>query len=70
MKNRNLKTAFWRNAANSLPAAVRERYMAHFEAAERWDLALDAVVDSFSRLASPSGLFRTSSSSGKVESGR
>lgn len=65
------KTIFWKNAANSLPAAVRERHMRHLERAERWDLALDAIVDSFSSLASPSGLFRvSSSSSGKVESGR
>jgi hypothetical protein len=42
-----LKTRFWRNAADSLPAAVRARYIAHFEAAERFDLMLDAVVDAW-----------------------
>jgi len=44
-----LKTVFWRNAAASLPAAVRERYLANFVQAERWELALDAVVELFSR---------------------
>ena len=40
-----LKTAFWRNAANSLPASVRARYIGHFEDAERWELALDAAIE-------------------------
>lgn len=40
-----LKTSFWQNAANSLPAAVRERHMAHLVSAERWELALDAIVE-------------------------
>lgn len=44
-----LKTAFWNKAANSLPAGIRERYMKHFENAERWELALDSVVEFFSR---------------------
>jgi hypothetical protein len=44
-----LKTAFWKKAANSLPATVRERYMANFEQAERWELAFDALVDVFSQ---------------------
>ena len=44
-----LKTSFWKNAAASLPAAVRERYLANFVQAERWELALDAVVELFSR---------------------
>ena len=39
-----LKTAFWRKAAGSLPAAVRSRYIAHFEDAERFDLVLDAIA--------------------------
>lgn len=42
-----LKTAFWRNAANSLPAPVSERHMAQFERAERWELGLDAVVEAY-----------------------
>ena len=46
MENR-LSTAFWRKAASSLPAHVRERYMADFERAERWELALDAVIEFF-----------------------
>ncbi len=42
-----LKTRFWRNAANSLPAPVRSRYLAHFEDAERFELMLDAVVETW-----------------------
>jgi hypothetical protein len=42
-----LKTKFWRNAANSLPAPVRARYIAHFEDAERFDLMLDAVAEAW-----------------------
>ena len=48
-----LKTTFWRKAAASLPAAVRARYLPHFQRAERFELALDAVIDvwnSFTRL--------------------
>lgn len=44
-----LRTAFWTRAANSLPSAVRERYLGHFEQAERWELALDAAVELFQR---------------------
>jgi hypothetical protein len=40
MGNRNLKTAFWRNAAAGLPAEIRSRYVLDIERAERWDLAL------------------------------
>jgi hypothetical protein len=42
-----LKTRFWRQAASSLPAPVRARYLAYFEDAERFELALDAVVDTW-----------------------
>ena len=44
-----LKTAFWIKAANSLPAHVRARYLRQFERAERWELALDSIVEFFSR---------------------
>ena len=44
-----LKTPFWKKAAVSLPAAVRERHMGHFEQAERMELALEALVEFFSR---------------------
>ncbi len=44
-----LKTAFWIKAANSLPAHIRARYLVHFERAERWELALDSIVEFFSR---------------------
>ena len=50
MENRNLKTAFWRNAAASLPARVRERYRLDLERAERWELALAGAVEALRRL--------------------
>ena len=44
-----LKTAFWTKAANSLPANIRARHLVHFQRAERWELALDSIVEFFSR---------------------
>jgi len=52
MRNRNLKTAFWRNAAASLPAGIRERYALDFERAERWELAVGGAVEMLSRIKS------------------
>jgi hypothetical protein len=40
-----LKTKFWRNAAASLPAHVRERHLGEIERAERWELALDRAIE-------------------------
>ena len=40
MRN-SLHTPFWRAAYQSLPETVRQRYLAHIERAERWELALD-----------------------------
>ena len=48
MRN-ELVTPFWKNALASLPAAIRHRYVHQIEAAERWELWLDAAVESFSR---------------------
>jgi hypothetical protein len=44
-----LRTPFWQAAYQSLPDTVRQRYLAYIEQAERWDLALDAAGDAFSR---------------------
>ena len=44
-----LKTAFWKSAAASLPASVRERYLREFERAERWELALDGAIEILAR---------------------
>ena len=44
-----LKTTFWQNAARSLHPSVRRRYLAEFEYAERWELALDAAIETLSR---------------------
>jgi hypothetical protein len=45
MKNREFKTKFWRDAAASLPA----RYLRDLQRAERWELALDEVIELVSR---------------------
>ena len=42
-----LKTTFWRNAANSLPAPISARHLAQFERAEQWELGLDAVIEAY-----------------------
>jgi hypothetical protein len=42
-------TSFWRAAFKSLPPAVRERHLLQLQAAERWELALDAAIWIFSR---------------------
>ena len=44
-----LKTTFWKNAAASLPSAVRARYVGEFERAERWELAFEGAVELLSR---------------------
>lgn len=44
------KASFWQNAANSLPAPVRQRYAGYFESAERFEHVLDALLDAGSRL--------------------
>jgi hypothetical protein len=44
-----LKTVFWKNAAASLPSAVRERYLVDIEQAERWELAIDGVIEFIAR---------------------
>jgi hypothetical protein len=45
-----LKTTFWKKAAAQLPAAVRSRYIAELEQAERWELVLDRVFEAYARL--------------------
>ena len=40
-----LRTPFWQAAYQSLPGAVRQRYLAYLEHAECWDLALDGVIE-------------------------
>jgi hypothetical protein len=50
-----LKTAFWKKAAASLPATVRSRYIAQLEQAERWELALDGVIEVVGRIKNTFG---------------
>ncbi len=44
-----LRTPFWQAAYQSLPKTARLRYLAYIEHAERWDLALDGVIEALSR---------------------
>ena len=51
MRNR-LVTPFWKAALESLPSAVRSRYLHDIEAAERWELRLNAAVERCTRAKS------------------
>lgn len=42
-------TQFWKNALRSLPERLQERYRLQMLAAERWELALDALFQSLSQ---------------------
>ena len=42
-------TPFWKNALASLPESVRPRYELQLHAAERWELAFGAVIETLSR---------------------
>lgn len=44
-----LKTAFWKKAAKSLPAPYRARYADYFAQAERFDRALEGFLGLFSK---------------------
>jgi len=52
MRNNELKTVFWKNALESLPASLRSRYAYDMAAAERWELRIDAVLKGWSRARS------------------
>ena len=59
MRN-NLVTPFWREAYSSLPAHVRERYLAEFVAAERWELTIGSLIEAWTRAKNAArGLFQT-----------
>ena len=38
-------TSFWQKAERSLPRNVRVRYAGYFQQAERWELALDGLIE-------------------------
>lgn len=48
MRNAPL-TPFWKNALAQLPPGVRERHVRDIEAAERWELRLNALIETWSR---------------------
>ena len=47
MRNQ-LRTAFWKNALEQLPAGVQARHVHDFEAAERWELRLGSLIEAWS----------------------
>lgn len=42
-----MTTSFWKDAAASLPPAVRHRYAANFEAAERYEHLLESGIEAW-----------------------
>jgi len=42
-------TPFWKNALESLPEGLRNRYALQLHAAERWELAIGRVIETISR---------------------
>ena len=46
---RKFKTKFWRDAAARLPAEVRNRHLADLQRAERWELALERLIEGWTR---------------------
>ena len=42
-------TPFWRKAYESLPAAIRGRYLTQIQAAERWELAIADLLEVWTR---------------------
>ena len=48
-------TSFWQKAARSLPPHVSARYSGYFEQAERWELALDRLIELGARARSQFG---------------
>ncbi|HYG55834.1 MAG TPA: hypothetical protein VD965_11120 [Burkholderiales bacterium] len=42
-------TGFWQSAYVSLPESVRGRYAADLQAAERWELRVEAVIEAWER---------------------
>ena len=45
-----LKTEFWKRAAGTLPASVRERHIGDIARAERFEILIDGVIDTWSRV--------------------
>lgn len=47
-----LKTRFWRRAAQSFPERTRRRYMADLQSVEHVELVLDGIVELLQRARS------------------
>jgi hypothetical protein len=53
-------TNFWQQAYEKLPAGSRAQYLTQMKAAERWELAIDDVIEVWSRAkAAVAKLFHT-----------
>ena len=46
---KDFATSFWQQAYERLPAGVRAQYLTHMKAAERWELAIDGLIEVGSR---------------------
>jgi hypothetical protein len=49
MRNHEFVTPFWKDALASLPKPVQQRYSLQMHAAERWELAFGALIETISR---------------------
>jgi hypothetical protein len=59
MRN-ELVTPFWKNALAQLPPEIRARHVHDIEAAERWELRLDALIETWSHAKATIGkVFQT-----------
>jgi hypothetical protein len=62
MRNHEFVTPFWKDALASLPKTVQQRYSLQLHAAERWELAFDALIELVSRARTGLGrMFHTPS---------
>jgi len=52
---RKFKTKFWNDMAARLPAEVRNRHLADLQRAERWELALDRLIEGWAGIKNALG---------------
>jgi hypothetical protein len=45
IREQTMTTSFWKDAAASLPPAIRDRYAADFKAAERYEHLMDLSIE-------------------------
>jgi hypothetical protein len=50
--HKEFRTSFWQRAYDSLPLQVRGQYLTQMKAAERWELTLAQLLQTWSRAKS------------------